>query len=139
MIKPKKQYGFSLMELMIAMVIIGILAAVGIPTYHRYTQRAEFSELIHATAPYKLGVSECYMLTQTLSDCNAGEEQVPEAIENGKGLTQSVTVAQGVVVATPKDLHGFSSEDTYVLTPDVENHHLTWQSSGGAVSKGLAK
>ena len=64
----RHQQGFTLIELMIVVAIIGILAAIAIPSYLDYTKRAKISEVLAATAPYKLAVSETYQtsITNTL-------------------------------------------------------------------------
>ena len=51
-----RENGFTLIELMIVIAIIGILAAVAVPQYGQYTKRAKFSEVISATAPIKLSL-----------------------------------------------------------------------------------
>lgn len=56
----KKNAGFTLIELMIVVAIIGILAAIAIPAYQDYTVRAKMSEAIAAAAPAKTGVSEFF-------------------------------------------------------------------------------
>lgn len=57
--KNKNQQGFTLIELMIVVAIIGILAAVAIPSYQNYTKKAKFTEVINQVAPIKLAVDEC--------------------------------------------------------------------------------
>jgi type IV pilus assembly protein PilA len=54
----KNQHGFTLIELMIVIAIIGILAAIAIPQYQDYTRRAKTSEVIGAASPCKLAVAE---------------------------------------------------------------------------------
>ena len=55
----KIQQGFTLIELMIVVAIIGILAAVALPAYNNYTDKARYSELIMSVAPIKAALSVC--------------------------------------------------------------------------------
>lgn len=79
--KAQMQKGFTLIELMIVVAIIGILAAVALPAYQDYTKRAKMSEVIVFMSAAKTGVTEAWADTNSLS-----------GITNAKaGLSASIT------------------------------------------------
>ena len=139
---PLSQRGFTLLELLITVAIIGILAAIAIPSYENYTRKAAYSEVISQIAPYKVGVMSCYNLNGALAGCNAGSNDIPAGISNGSYLVNNLSVSDGVITVTPNAMKGINPEDTYILTPHpptASTNAVTWSSSGGGVEKGYAR
>ncbi|EPI6285003.1 pilin, partial [Neisseria gonorrhoeae] len=93
------QKGFTLIELMIVIAIVGILAAVALPAYQDYTARAQVSEAILLAEGQKSAVTEYYLNHGTWPENNdsAGVASPPSNIK-GK-YVESVTVENGVVTA----------------------------------------
>lgn len=139
-IKIRTSRGFTLIELLIVIAIIGILAAIAVPSYLTYTKKAYFSEVVQATAPYKLAVESCFQAQgggTAVANCAAGQNGVPANITTSTGNVGGVTVtATGVITATGSSLHSLSGE-SYVLTPTPTNNVLIWAPTGQCATDGL--
>ena len=124
-----QQQGFTLIELMIVVAIVAILAGVGMPAYQNYTKRAQFSEVIGATAAYKTGVEICLNMAANSTDCDAGTNSIPTAITSAaaNGFVASIAVADGEITAT--STLGGASGATYTLTPTSANGFISWESA----------
>lgn len=124
----KAQQGFTLIELMIVIAIIGILAAIAIPQYVQYTQQANATAAVTEAATYKTSIALC---TQThggsLSACDAGNAGIPTAAGAVTG------VSDGVITVNLGDIDGDNTNDTVTLTPTVAPTGITWtiQSNSG--------
>lgn len=96
----KVQKGFTLIELMIVVAIIGILAAVAIPQYQDYTIKAKVANAMTAVDSMKTAVALCAQEAGgVLTGCDAGSNGVPASLTATKEVA-SATVTDGVIAAT---------------------------------------
>ena len=130
---------FSLIELMIVVVIIGILAMLIVPSYQVYIRRTHYIEVVQAANPYKISIQECFQIMNDLSECGAGKNGVPTGSTSTQGLVASISVStDGMITVVPQDKYGLTSADDYTLTPVVKRGQLHWISGGGGVGHGYA-
>lgn len=118
----KVQQGFTLIELMIVVAIIGILAAVALPAYQDYTKRAKVSEIMVLASKDKLTVSEYYL------------SQGVYPTKDQSGINLSKAQSKYLAADTGYSTAGSVATITYTLTSeiadDTTNNTIVFQGTG---------
>ena len=122
-----KQQGFTLIELMIVVAIIGILAAIAIPQYQNYVARTQVAEAFALFGPIKIAASLYYHETGKLPSSN---EKAGLSNINGNFVDGVELGASGVTTITFKEEHqGVStriSGTSFTMVPNVTNGSVSW-------------
>lgn len=135
----KRNQGFTLIELMIVVAIIGILAAVALPAYQSYTNKSKFVEVVTATTPIKGQVALCALNTTKTgapTACGNGAKGPGYTVANvgANGYVEKIEVAaNGTITATATSA---LSDKTYILTPTVAGGAVNWAVSGSCQTDG---
>ncbi|MBV8035458.1 pilin [Roseateles sp.] len=141
-LKARAQQGFTLIELMIVVAIIGILAAVAIPQYKDYTAKAKVGNAISVADPWKTAIALCSQETgdKTFAACStAGTNGVPADTAAGVAPSNEVasvkTGANGVITLTFNDSTKVGSDlggKTITFTPTAGDSAVTWNATADA-------
>ena len=132
-ITNRTQAGFTLIELMIVVAIIGILAAIAIPAYLDYTIRAKVSEGFQLAAGAKTSVAEYYNSKGAFPTSN-GSAYLPTGTSiHGNNVHSVVIGTAGMVIVTYSGDTGRLASQTLIMTPKTGAGSVTWSCTGGTL------
>ena len=127
--KSAVQKGFTLIEFMIVVAIIGILAAIAIPAYQDYTARAQMSEAITLAGGAKTAVAEVWQTTGDWPTTNASAGLDAAANINGEYVAQVAVAGNGVITATMRGVAPVLNDirgQTLTMTPTDQGGSISW-------------
>jgi type IV pilus assembly protein PilA len=134
----KLQKGFTLIELMIVVAIIGILAAIAIPAYQDYTIRAQVSEGMNLAAAAKAAVAESFLNTGEAPNNRTEAGMSANAADTNGKYVASVNVTDGAIVITfGNEANAQISNETLGLTPyETPDLSVAWKCGAADVPAG---
>lgn len=106
--------GFSLIEVLIVLAIIGVLAAVALPQYQSFLGRSAYAEVILAAKVYRRAVEVC-ALENPMASCDSGSHGIP--LGSATQAVATIAVVDGVITVTPNTYKTITPADIYELTP----------------------
>jgi type IV pilus assembly protein PilA len=128
--------GFTLIELMIVVAIVGIISSIALPAYQSYMARAQVSEAISLASGLKTAVAGAAQESGSLSGINSGSNGIPNATDVAGKYVEQIDVVAGNITVTMRDVaagvHLDIAAKTLIFEAAIVNDGVRWSCGAGS-------